>query len=336
MQKPHRRSRATIAGLTCAVLAIVALSGCAPAAQDEPPQTDGSTVTLKIATIGILTDGAMQLGVEKGFFADEGLELETSTVANPPAAIAAAQGGQVDLAYAPTIPLLNALSQGIELIAVQAADGYPQGASEMDGEFGDTRLYASAASGIDSVEGLEGKTIAVPARKALLEVTITGALVDAGVDPASVKWIVLDFVSAVAALEKGDVDAAGLISPFTEQAAAAGATLVADVGVDFFEEGVVSAWVAGAAKVAENPEAMDAFQRAMSKANAYANEHPEEALQAAIDATRSTQTVEEATIPYWPTELNEADLTRVNKKLVDLGFLTTPVDLEGVILNAGG
>lgn len=317
-----------------AATTVVALAGCSGATAPAASGDAGATTTLKVATIGLLADGALQLGIEQGFFEEEGLEIETSLVANPPAGLAAAQSGQVDIAYAPSIPLLNAISQGVPLTVVQAADGYADGASEGSdlAEIDDTGLYASQASGITSVDKLAGKTIAVPARKAQLEVTISAALDDAGVDPAGVNWVVLDFTSAAAALASGTVDAAGLVSPFTTQAANAGGALLASPGVEFFEEGAVGLWTAGTSTVAGKADAIAAFQRAIAKSNAYANENPEEAVQAGIDVTESTITVDEATVPYWPTEVREADLQRVNEKLVELGFLTTPVDLDGVIL----
>lgn len=339
MSKSHRRPRWALVLAAAAIAATAGLAGCSSDAGTPPtdqPGGDGELTTLKVATIGLLSDGATQLGIQQGFFEEEGLKLETSIVANPPAGLAAAQGGQVDIAYAPSIPLLNALSQGLPLHIVQAADGYAPGDIDAadPADVDDTGLYASASSGITSVEDLEGRTIAIPARKAQLEVTITSVLKDAGVDPSSINWVVLDFTSAVAALKSGTVDAAGLVTPFTDQAAAEGSVLVASPGLEFFEEGATGLWTAGASTVSGKADAIAAFQRAIAKANAYANDHPEEALQAGIDYTKSTVAVEDATRIFWPTEVLEEDIERVNEKMVDLGFLPTPVSLDGVILKA--
>lgn len=209
------------AGFVAAAAAVLALAACSSGASDAPA-ADGELTTLKVATIGLISDGSLVLGQEKGFFEDEGLKIETSVVANPPAGLAAAQSGQVDIAYAPSIPLLNALASGVPLQVVAAADGYVDGAATLDNpaEVDDTGLYAAADSGITEVADLEGATIAVPARKAQLEVVIADALERSGVAADSVNWVVLDFTSAVAALKSGTVDAAGLVSPFTAEAEA--------------------------------------------------------------------------------------------------------------------
>lgn len=313
--------------------AVLALAACSSEPAGTPSAESGELTTLKVATIGLISDGALVLGQEQGFFEEEGLKLETSVVANPPAGLAAAQGGQVDVAYAPSIPLLNALSSGVPLKVIAPADGFVAGAADAEdpAAVDDTGLFASAASGITSVADLKGATIAIPARKAQLEVVISDALDRAGVDPASVEWVVLDFTSAVAALQSGTVDAAGLVSPFTAEADAAGAVYLDSPSVGFFEEGAVGLWTAGESTITAKADAIAAFQRAVAKSNAYANEHPEDAIQAGIDATGSTLSVDDIKLPFWPAEVAPIDLERVNDKLVALGFLQAPVDLEGVV-----
>lgn len=316
---------------------VLALAACSSGPADTPSGEGGELTTLKVATIGLISDGALMLGQEQGFFEEEGLALETSVVANPPAGLAAAQGGQVDISYAPSIPLLNALASGVPLRIVAPADGFVAGAADAanPAEVDDTGLFASAASGITEVSDLAGATIAVPARKAQLEVVISDALDRAGVDPGSIEWVVLDFTSAVAALQSGTVDAAGLVSPFTAEADAAGAVLLDSPSVGFFEEGAVGLWTAGEGTIAAKGDAIAAFQRAVAKSNAYANEHPDEAIQAGIEATGSTLSVDDVKLPFWPAEVAPVDVERVNEKLVALGFLPAPADLEGVVLEVG-
>ncbi|MFK4731389.1 ABC transporter substrate-binding protein [Agromyces mediolanus] len=329
--KTTSRFAAAVAAIPLAALALTACSSGAPAASEGA----GGLTTLKVATIGLTSDGALLTGIEQGFFEEEGLELETSIVANPPAGLAAVQSGQVDIAYSPSIPLLNALSQGVPVKVIGAADGYPDGAASSDdpAALDDTGLFAAAGSGVTEVADLAGKTIAVPARKAQLEVVIAGELEKAGIDPASgVNWVVLDFTSAVAALKNGTVDAAGLVSPFTTEAGAEGATQISAPSVGFFEEGATGLWTVGASTLEQKADAIAGFQRALAKTNAYATEHPEEAIQAGLDYTGSTLTLDEVKVPVWPAEVKPEDLERPNEKMVELGFLAKPVDLDGVIV----
>ncbi len=335
MKKTNRLAGA----VALAASAALVLAGCSSNGENGDAATDtnasGETTTLKVATIGIVSDGGLMTGIEQGFFEEEGLEIETSIVANPPAGLAAVQSGQVDIAYAPSIPLLNGLSQGLPLQVVAAADGYPDDPAEAAKRDDSTALYGSAANGITSLEELEGKTIAVPARKAQLEVNIAAVLADAGVDPNTVNWVVLDFTSAVAALQSGNIDAAGLVNPFTSQAEDAGNTHLASPGKAFFEHGAVGLWTVGESTVEEKADAIAAFQRAINKTNEYANENPEEATQAGIEYTESPLSIEQITIPYWPTSVHAEDIARTNSKLVSLGFMAEELDLDDLILTPG-
>lgn len=332
-----KKSNRLLAALALIPAVALALTACASGSGDAGAEGSGGSgglTKLKVATIGLTSDGSLLTGIQQGFFTDEGLEIETSIVANPPAGLAAVQGGQVDIAYSPSIPLLNALSQGVPIKVIGAADGYPADASAVKdpAAFDDTGLFASPASGITSVKDLKGKTIAIPARKAQLEVVIAGELEKAGIDPTTgVNWVVLDFTSAVAALKSGKVDAAGLVSPFTTEAASLGAKQLAAPSIGFFETGATGLWTAGSSTVEQKKQAIEAFQRAIVKSNEYATAHPKEAIEAGLKYTGSKLKVDEVKVPVWPTAVKLEDLQRPNDKMVALGFLQKPVQLDGVI-----
>lgn len=333
-RKPRLRLKAALALLPAAALV---LAGCSSSPSDSGAPSDDGLTKLKVATIGLTSDGSLINGIEQGFFEDEGLEIETSIVANPPAGLAAAQGGQIDVAYSPSIPLMNALSQGVPLYVIGGADGGQPGILDEPDltQFDDTGLFAGADSGITSIKDLAGKKIAIPARKAQLEVVIADLLEQEGINPdTGVEWVVLDFTSAVAALKSGTVDAAALVSPFTAEAEEQGSTQIAAPSVEFFGEGAVGMWVTGKPTVENKTDAIAAFQRAVKKSNEYANENPEVAIEAGLKYTESPLSVDEVITPYWPLEVAPRDLENVNEKMVKLGFLPKPVDLDGVIWSA--
>lgn len=330
--------RAIPAALAAAALSL-SLAACGGGTESAGPAgTDGELTPLQVGIVGIGSDAAITMAQEKGFFEEEGLDVETTVVANPPAGIAAAQSGQLDLAYTPSIPLLNALSQSVPLTVVAAADGYPADVLETSdpGQADDTGLFAAAGSGIDSPGDLEGKTVAVPARNAQLEVTIANAIREDGGDPSSVNWMVLDPASALQSLEQGRVDAAGLVAPFTARAEESGATFLAAPGVEFFGDGAVGLWVAGQDTVEAQSEALAAFQRAIYRANAYANEHLDEAQQTASEVTGvDLETIQAGAENYWPAEVRLEDIQRVNEKLVELGYLQEEVPVDDSLILSG-
>lgn len=322
----RRRAIATLA----AAAAVATTSACS--FEDARGSAAGLDV-LKVSTIGLTSDGSLITGMKKGFFADEGIEVRTSLVKDPPAGLAAAQSGQVDIAYSPSVSILTALSRQMPINVVAGADGFgeEQEAASDPESFDDTALFSSPDSRIESLEDLAGKTISVPARKAQLEVTVVEALREADVDPESINWVVLDFTSATAALKQGQVDAAALVNPFTSKAKADGAHFLIAPSYNFFGASAVGMWTVGTETFEEKPELIRGFKRAIERSNAYANAHPEEATQAGIDYTKSGLSLEEVTIPYWPETIGKRDLSSVNEKLVGLDLLPEPVDLTSVV-----
>jgi ABC-type nitrate/sulfonate/bicarbonate transport system substrate-binding protein len=302
--------------------------------QSSTPAAGGDT-TLKVGTIGIGSDAAIRLASDKGYFKEQGLNVEVSVIANPPAGIAAAQSGQLDLTYTPSIPFLNALSQNVPLKIVAAADGYKDGAA--DGadlmRVDDTGLLVPEGSPVTRPKDLEGKSVSVPARKAQLEVTVSKLVKDDGGDPAKVNWMVLDPSSALQSLNSGRLDAASLVSPFTSKAVSEGNRLLASPGVEFFKEGAIGLWVAGANTVTSKQDQMKKFQEAMYKANAYANEHIDEAQQVSAEITKTPlEVVKAGAVNYWPESVRKADIERANQGLADLGFLKEPVELPADLI----
>ena len=321
-----------------AVAAALALTGCGGSGSGSAgAEASAGTATLKVGVIGIGSDAALQLAIDKGYFNEEGLDVVTSVVANPPAGVAAAQSGQLDLTYSPSIPMLNAMSQNVPLKVVAAADGYaPKDKQPADlAMIDDTGLFIPKGSGISSPKDLEGKSVSVPARKAQMEVTVAKAVKDAGGDPAKVNWMVLDPASALQSLDSRRIDAATLIAPFTSQAQSKGHQRLASPGVEFFQEGAVGLWVAGAKTVDSKKDQMAAFARAIYKANDYANTHLAEAQEVGATLTGvPLETVQKGAETYWPSEVTLEDIQRVNSQLVELGFLAKEVPLgQDLIVN---
>jgi ABC-type nitrate/sulfonate/bicarbonate transport system substrate-binding protein len=311
----------------------IGLTAC-EGGQSSTPEAGGDA-TLKVGTIGIGSDAAIRLANDKGYFKEQGLNVEVSVIANPPAGIAAAQSGQLDLTYTPSIPFLNALSQNVPLKIVAAADGYKDGAA--DGadlmRVDDTGLLVPEGSPVTRPKDLEGKSVSVPARKAQLEVTVSKLVKDDGGDPAKVNWMVLDPSSALQSLNSGRVDAASLVSPFTSKAVSEGNRLLASPGVEFFKEGAIGLWVAGANTVTSKQDQMKKFQEAIYKANAYANEHIDEAQQVSAEITKTPlEVVKAGAVNYWPESVRKADIERANQGLADLGFLNEPVELPADLI----
>jgi ABC-type nitrate/sulfonate/bicarbonate transport system substrate-binding protein len=333
--------RSVRTGLAVALaVATAALAACGGGSSEAKDSSKGGLTTLKVAYTPIYTIGALQLGIDQGFFKDEGISLQLQQVANPPAGIAAVAGGQVDVNYAPTIPIFGASASGVGLKILAAADGNdPAGVAEAKTDptqgvkYDDTAVVAGSDSGISRPRDLEGKTVSVPAREAQLEVTVAAAVKQDGGDPSKIKWITLDFATAVSSLKSGRIDAAGLVTPFIQQAVDNGGDIVSSPAVAFFGGGAVGMWVTSAKEQSAKPEAMAAFARAVEKSNAYAAAHiADEQKAAATTLKLDPKVVAGGSKPYFPTTIDAAQLQRTADQMQSLGYLDKLVDTSALLV----
>ena len=308
-------------GIAATTVALVAaLSGCSSTPTATTTTTAPKEVTnLTVAVYGSTEEAIIDIAKEKGWLAEAGISVEKKVVGPPPAMVAAVAGDQVDLAMIPTIPYINAASNGVPIQIVGAVDGLP----ETDPSSADSgSIIANPKSGIKGFADLEGKTISVPARGGLFEVIVTGALEGAGVDPTSIKWVEMDFGAALQAVEKGTIDAAPMISPLDAKAIADGMVVIGHPQTEFFGPGgLIDVWVTSDNTASKKADAIRAFRDVMYKAGAYGNENPDEVKQLGIDIMEVDLTIDKITNVYYFSEFSTESIEKVNAKMIDLGFL---------------
>jgi NitT/TauT family transport system substrate-binding protein len=336
-----------VSGRLLAIFAVLALllGACSPGSKEEATDTADSEAagaegcategltTVKVATLGIYTDAALTWAEERCYFADAGIAIEVVVVPNPPATIAALTGGEVDVAYAPSIPVVRAFVAGAPVLALAAADGYDQASIDKYGALlDDTGIFMAEA--IESAKDLEGRTVAVPARGAQLEVTTAYAVLQAGGDPAKVNFVALDLANMIDAVKAGEIDAAALVSPFTLAAAEAGLVDAGITAVDFFGPGAVGIWTTSGPAMEEKGDLLRAFRNAVHQSNAEATANPSEFWEVASRVTGvDLATFEANDISYvFPTEVTTADFDKVADKLLALGFLEAKPDLSTIVV----
>jgi ABC-type nitrate/sulfonate/bicarbonate transport system substrate-binding protein len=210
----------------------------------------------------------VELAVEKGFFAQAGIDAKTVTVAHGPAAVTALASGSVDVATnAPEVFLaLAGKGQPLKLIA------------------GQTRQLAVLASrpGLDlpgsypdSVRALKGKKIGVTALSSATQYLTITMLSSAGLDATDVEFIAVG-TGAPQSLSARHVDAAVLTGPQIETSLMLGARTMIDLRstkvcpsqLSICGISQVGMWAMGD-WVAKNREAVTRIRKAIARADAF-------------------------------------------------------------------
>ena len=197
-----------------ALLALsIALANTVASAQSAPP---GPRVVLKVGAIGAVSDAGIFIAQDKGFFRDEGLDVELVGFKAAPQILPAIATGEVEVSGSAVTPaLFNAFARGIGLKLVadkgQVAKGFGFAAIAIRSDFADT---------VKDFKDLKGRKFAVMGKGVSSTAQLGKALELGGIEPNEVELVELGLPEMVAALGNKAIDGATLLEPFITLATA--------------------------------------------------------------------------------------------------------------------
>jgi NitT/TauT family transport system substrate-binding protein len=308
-RRPGRRQglQTMLAALTAATL--LALAGCG--GDDEGGgggSAGGSKLTkVKVGVLPISNVAPLYLGVEKGFFKQEGLEIEPAPAQSGNEIVTAMVSGDLQFAFLGYVPASSARGQGLPLKLIANADN---GADTAKDEW--TQLMVGKDSPIRDVKDLAGKTIAVNALKGVGEVVIKAALEKQGVDPNSIKLLEVPFPEMPAALEKERVDVIWAPEPFLTSVLAKGGREIEAPLPTLGKKYPNGTYATTEQYLGENKDAVERFARAINKSSDYATQHPDEARATIPKFTQiPAEVAKEIRLPLWPTQIDREQLQQL-------------------------
>ncbi|HVC54628.1 MAG TPA: ABC transporter substrate-binding protein [Stellaceae bacterium] len=192
---------ARLVRFAAALAVLIALAAAHP-----PPAA--AQQTLRLAYLRALTIIPVLDAEQMGYLKKEGLKVELITLNNGPAVVSAVVGGSADIGWAATLPAISAIAQHQPIRAFLTND-FQRWPDQMG-----TYMVASARSGVKTLAGLKGKTIANNATNGGCDLMIRDQIRAAGIPATAMKMVVLPFPQMKAALELGTVDAVCTIDPF--------------------------------------------------------------------------------------------------------------------------
>ena len=217
---------------------------------------------VKVGVLPISNVAPLYLGMKKGFFKAEGLEVEPSIGQSGNELVTGMVSGSTDFAFLGYVPLMSARAQGLPVKVVANADN---GAETADKEW--TLLLSKKGSPIKKPADLAGKTIAVNALKGVGEVEIKAALDKRGVDPNSIKLLEVPFPEMPAALEKGRVDVIWAPEPFLTSVLGEGGQDVEAPLTTLGKKFPNGTYATTEKEIAQNKDVVEAFARAINKSS---------------------------------------------------------------------
>ena len=310
-----------LAALATATLAVTTLAACA-----DDDDSDGMQ-TVTVGVIPIVDVAPIFLGEEQGFFADQGIELDTTFADGGAAVVPGVAANEFDFGFSNVTSLLIAQGAGLEMKMVSngvASTGEP------DNDFG--AVMVNEGSSIEDASDLEGMTVSVNTQNNIGDTTIRESIRQAGGDPSDVEFTEIAFPDAPAQLEAGNVDAAWVVEPFKSIIEDDGGRAIADNYVDAADDLTVAVYFAAEHMIESDPDLVDSFVTAMDQSLEYAEENPDDVRDVIGDYTDISEELrEDMILPSWPTEINAESI----QALADLGeaddiFESTP-DVDALL-----
>ncbi|MGY1840283.1 MULTISPECIES: ABC transporter substrate-binding protein [unclassified Modestobacter] len=316
-----------------ALAAVVAMSaacgsddgGGSPSAAGGGDADSGELTEVTVNIVPFSPNAVLFMAMEKGMFEEQGLEVNIERAASPIPVVASLVAGQAQFGFVTTPVLINASREGTDIKCVSPIDG------QVSPDRDSSALVAAADSGIDSLDDLSGKSVAVVQ---LASINLIGAkklIEDAGA--TGTEYVALPFPQMPQALADGRVDAAVITSPYVEQALDAGAVPLASPSSELFPEGTIYCYAATAAYLEENPEVAERFQAAMEEAIVYAGEHEDEAKATLVEYLELTEEQAQAqVIPsnYVP-EINLDSIAEIQDLMQEQGSIDSTVDPQNLV-----
>jgi NitT/TauT family transport system substrate-binding protein len=258
--------------ITAAALGSLLLSGCNKSS-DTSATAAGGTTKVRVGYIGITCEAPIFMAVEKGFFKEEGLDVELVKCEWSKYKDVLALGG-FDITHHLVMYFLKPIEQGLD---VKFTGGIHTGC---------LRVQAGVKSDIKTVKDLLGKRIGVPGMGTPPFIFANRVLGANGIDAMKeIQWRVFPAGELGLALEKGEVDAVADSEPIGSLLLAEGKVYnVADQAKDApYKDEYCCAVIVNGKYLANNPKAAAAATRALLKGAKWVQTNPRAAARLSVE-----------------------------------------------------
>jgi NitT/TauT family transport system substrate-binding protein len=289
------------------------------------------TQTLKVGVIPIADVAPLYLGMDKGFFEEEGLKIQPQLAEGGAAIVPSVVSGDYQIGFSNTTSLIIAASKNLPIQII--SQGVLAGETPKEAWDG---VIVPKGSDVKEIGDLEGKTVAVNTLNNVSQVVVNTALKEAGADYTKVKYVEVPFPDMNAALESGRVDAAFQVEPGYSGGLAAGSKNISNAYEEMAPNYTVATYFASKQYIGENRDVVDRFNRAIAKSLDYASQHDDEVR--AIVGTYTEipkEVLDKMNLPVWKSDLNRPTIEQTSAAAMEYGFIEEEPSLDELILQTG-
>jgi NitT/TauT family transport system substrate-binding protein len=264
------------------------------------------------------------IAIKNGYFTQEGLDVKALSGVQSTAALPDLLHGVIDILAGNYTSYFQGDARKVYSVDVvgEALDCVP----------GDFEILTLPGSGITTAAGLAGKTIAVNLTSNI-QTLATDAILKADGVTGRPTYVSMPFVDMAAALKAHRVNAISVVEPYLSGAEhSAGAVPVISQCQGPAAGIPMSGYFATTSWLARYPDTARAFQRAMTRAQVYANTHPQ-AVKAILPSYIKITAAAAArvSIGTFPPAVNVSSLQQLADLMRSDGMLPSPLQISNIV-----
>ena len=289
--------------------------------------TAAGPTKVKVGVLPIADVAPIWYGMDKGYFAEEGLEIETVPAQGGAAIVPSVVSGEYQFGFGNVVSLFLARQNNVP---VQIVSNLVNGAETPDR--GTNALMVAPGKGITSVKDMAGKKFAVTTQKNAGEVTIKATLQGAGVDFGGVSFAEYPFPNMNAMVQGGQVDVAWQAEPFITLGKDAGLIPIVDPMYSTMPNMTIASMFASEEWLSSNGEVATKFKKALGKAITEAKKD-EAGIRRTIGSRTQTPppVIPRIALANWQADLNVPSLEKQGDLATQFGVLEEKPDISALV-----
>lgn len=304
------------------------LAAAATALVQAAPPVAAQTIKLRVSTIPIIDTAPLQVGIAKGFFAAEGLEIDTTPTTGGAAGLPALAAGQVQITFSNIISIVLGAKQGLGFEVITAGSGTGEKLPDL------AAIVAKKGHAFKTGKDLEGKRLAVNTRNNIIWLYARAWVQATGGNPDAVTYLEVPFPQMIDAVKGDRVDAAFVVEPFMSGGVQSDAVSVVGWPYNTVQKNIpVGQYAATKTFIQQNPQAIEKFVRAYGKAVDWANQNAgsEEFLKIVSGYTRlPPEAIKTLSLPPYPKTVNLAAVDQVVEQMRKHKLIEGPFDTQAL------
>jgi NitT/TauT family transport system substrate-binding protein len=285
-----------------------------------PVFAQGALTRMRVSVIPVLDVAPLHAAIREGYFAAEGIEIDTSTTAGGATGLPGLVAGQFRVVFSNVVSIMLGIREGLDFRFVSGASRAKSSPPDI------LALLVRKGSGIASGRDLEGKRLASNTRNNIVWLRGMAWVEKTGGDWRRVTTVEVPFPQMADALAGGQVDAAIFSEPFVAAALETHGDRLERIGWPMSETapgGTNAQYVAMADDLARNGELFDRFGRALHKGVDWVNERQgQPALLELISAFSRVPLarLQNTALPAYPKAVTPAELDEIVATMTRYGL----------------